>query len=323
VSSTLLGTAILASFLGGMVALFAPCCISVMLPAYFATSFRRRSALTSMTLLFALGVAAIILPIAFGAAALSRLITGEHGLVFGLGGTLMVLMGVATLAGRKLPMPAIGMRAKGRQGPASVVVLGAFSGIASACCAPVLAGVVGVSAAATSFVTSLVLGMAYVFGMVAPLFLIALLWDRYNWGESRLLSGTAITLRLAGLRYRILLTTLASGLLLMGMGALVIVIAFVGPDMSPSGPLARLSAELQHIAHLIVSWLGRGPVWLVSVAIFAALAAVVWKAVAQTPPSLPDSPVPGDQEEDAGPMDSQNDQWPVIDEPAASAASRS
>ena len=40
----LLGTALFASFLGGVVALLAPCCVSVMLPAYFASTFRRRSA---------------------------------------------------------------------------------------------------------------------------------------------------------------------------------------------------------------------------------------------------------------------------------------
>ena len=40
----LFGTALLVSFLGGVVALLAPCCVSVMLPAYLATGFRRRSA---------------------------------------------------------------------------------------------------------------------------------------------------------------------------------------------------------------------------------------------------------------------------------------
>jgi len=38
----LFGTTLLASFLGGVVALLAPCCVSVMLPAYLATGFRSR-----------------------------------------------------------------------------------------------------------------------------------------------------------------------------------------------------------------------------------------------------------------------------------------
>ena len=147
----LVGTTLLAAFLGGMVALFAPCCISVMLPAYFATSFRRRRALVSMTFVFALGVGAIILPIAFGASGISRLISGHHTGVFLAGAALMITLGVATLAGWKPPIPMVGMRARGERGPAAVFALGAFSGVASACCAPVLAGVVTLSGAASSF----------------------------------------------------------------------------------------------------------------------------------------------------------------------------
>src|SRR3989441_815036 len=95
-----------------------------------------------------------------------------------------ILFGGAVLM---LPMPA--MRARGGSGPLAVLSLGAFSGVASSCCAPVLAGVAALSGASGSFSSALVLGVAYVFGMVFPLFVIALLWDRFNWGESRLLKG--------------------------------------------------------------------------------------------------------------------------------------
>ncbi|MGH2394403.1 MAG: cytochrome c biogenesis CcdA family protein, partial [Candidatus Limnocylindria bacterium] len=81
-SEVLTGTSIIAAVLGGAVALFAPCCISVMLPAYFATSFQRRRALVAMTFVFGAGVAAVILPIAFGASAVSRLIVDHHTPVF-------------------------------------------------------------------------------------------------------------------------------------------------------------------------------------------------------------------------------------------------
>ncbi|MFZ5849923.1 MAG: cytochrome c biogenesis protein CcdA, partial [Actinomycetota bacterium] len=82
----LLSTTVLASFLGGVVALLAPCCVSVMLPAYFASTFQRRSRIVGMTLVFAAGVGTVILPIALGASALSGLIAGRHALVFSVGG---------------------------------------------------------------------------------------------------------------------------------------------------------------------------------------------------------------------------------------------
>lgn len=53
----LFGTALLASFLGGVVALLAPCCVSVTLPGYLATGFSRRSGIVAGTLVFAAGVA--------------------------------------------------------------------------------------------------------------------------------------------------------------------------------------------------------------------------------------------------------------------------
>ncbi len=43
----LFGSALLISFLGGVVALLAPCCASVMLPAYFATGFGRRTGIAA------------------------------------------------------------------------------------------------------------------------------------------------------------------------------------------------------------------------------------------------------------------------------------
>ncbi|MGI9003499.1 MAG: hypothetical protein ACR2GH_17895 [Pseudonocardia sp.] len=54
-SELLVGTTLLVSFLGGMVALLAPCCVSVMLPAYLATGFRHRGGVLVATLVFGAG----------------------------------------------------------------------------------------------------------------------------------------------------------------------------------------------------------------------------------------------------------------------------
>ena len=67
----LFGTVLLVSFLGGVVALLAPCCVSVMLPAYLATGFARRTGIAAATGAFAAGVATLIVPIGLGASAVS------------------------------------------------------------------------------------------------------------------------------------------------------------------------------------------------------------------------------------------------------------
>src|SRR5713226_7073942 len=258
----LFGGAVLASFLAGMVALFAPCCISVMLPAYFASSFATKRALITMTFVFAAGLSLIILPIALGAAAIGALIAGHHLVFYLAGGTLMLALGFYMLVGGKLMLPMPALRARRGSGPLAVLSLGAFSGVASSCCAPVLAGVATLSGASGSFGAALVLGIGYVFGMVFPLFVIALLWDRFNWGESRLLKGKRFSLRFFGRRLVLHSTALASGLILIAMGAFVLVIAFRGNSMPSSGWQLSLSAHVQHYAHVVKTWAHALPDWV-------------------------------------------------------------
>ena len=279
----LLSTTILASFLGGIVALLAPCCVSVMLPAFFASSFRRRSRILGMTLVFAAGVGAIILPIALGAAVISRVLFGYHIWIFSAVGLAMVAVGAATLAGWKMMLPMPSGRGGGT-GIGSVFGLGVFSGAASACCAPVLAGVAALSGAASSFPAALAVGIAYVFGMVAPLCALALLWDKKNWGASRLLSARTVPLWPGGAR-RVPLVTLLSGVLMIGMGLITIVIAIQGPGMAPDGWQVEVTAALNHAASTIEDFLAFVPGWLSAAAVFAVLGVLVWTAIRRRQPA--------------------------------------
>lgn len=269
----LFGTTLLASFLGGVVALLAPCCVSVMLPAYLATGFRHRTGILAATLVFAAGVGTIIVPIGLGASALSALVAGHHFVVFSLGGLAMVAGGVAVLAGWKprLPMP-LGLAPKAGGGILATYGLGVFSGAASSCCAPVLAGVAILSGATASFPTALAISLTYVFGMVAPLAILALVWDRRDWGSSRLLQGRQVTLRLGPWRRTMASGTVASGILLLGMGVLTIVIAFTGSGMGAGGWRLRVAAELQHAAAVTTHALGWLPGWAFGLLIAAAAA---------------------------------------------------
>ncbi|WP_341253781.1 hypothetical protein [Euzebya pacifica] len=93
-SSVFLGGSVIAAVVAGTIALFAPCCISVMLPAYFAGSFQNRRVLTAMTFVFAAGIATVILPIALGAAVLRQIFLEEHTTIYLIGGSTMIALGV-------------------------------------------------------------------------------------------------------------------------------------------------------------------------------------------------------------------------------------
>ncbi len=281
-SSIFFGGSVVAAFMAGAVALFAPCCISVMLPAYFASSFQNRAVLVAMSFLFAAGVATVILPLVMGASALRQLFVAQHTLVYAVGGVLMLGMGVYTLVGGKIQLPMPGRRATGKAGPLSVFSLGMFSGVASSCCAPVLAGVIALSSVAPSYALALGLGATYVFGMVAPLFLISLLWERYDWRSSRLFRARTVTWRLGTLKRTIPVTMLASGLLLTAMGVGTLWIGFADDAMAPSSHWAAAFAlRLQHYGRAatdLLSWL---PNWMAAAMLLIVAGLLGWRALSQ------------------------------------------
>lgn len=281
-SSVFYGGSVLAAFIAGGIALFAPCCISVMLPAYFASSFQNRRLLVAMTFLFTAGVATVILPIALGASALRQLFTTQHTLIYVTGGVLLLFLAAYTLLGGQLHLPMPGRRAGTAAGPWSVYTLGTFSGIASACCAPVLAGVIALSGAASSFGLALGLGSAYVFGMVAPLFVLSLLWDRFDWRASRLFRPRSFTIRLGSLQRTVTGTNLASGLLLLLIGVGMIWIGLTSDGMAAaSGWQAELFVRLQHYGKLLTDALVWLPGWGAALLLLGGAALLAWRALRQ------------------------------------------
>lgn len=306
----LLGGTLLASLLGGVVALLAPCCVSVMLPAYLTTGLGRRRGVLAATFVFAAGVATVIVPIGLGANAISATIAGHHLLVYSIVGVAMIAGGTAMLAGWKprLPMPVRG--GGSRTGVLGAYGLGAFSGIASACCAPVLAGVAVLSGATGSFVAALAVSVTYVVGMVAPLLVLALLWDRRKDRAQYLLRGREVRLRIGKWRRTLPLGSLLAGLLLVAMGAVAIGLAITGPSMLNRGWRVTFIADLQRasvVVTRVLSWL---PGWLVAVVVVAGVALLGIRArrrhddplkrdEVESDHSLSDTPVPVKASSDA------------------------
>jgi cytochrome c-type biogenesis protein len=281
-SSLFFGGSILAAVVAGSLALFAPCCISFMLPAYFASSFQNRLRLVAMTFLFAAGVATVILPIALGASVLRQFLTTQHATIYVVGGVLLFGLAVYLLLGGQVHLPMPGRRAGGKAGIASVYSLGVFSGITSSCCAPVLAGVIALSSAAPSFGIALGLGTAYVFGMVAPLFMISLLWERFDWRASRMFHPRSFTWKLGPIQRTITATNLASGLLLLLMAGAMIWVGFAFRSMQTlTGWQATLAVSLQHTGRVITGVFAWLPNWAAALVLLLLIALLAWRALRQ------------------------------------------
>ena len=287
-SSLFFGGSVIAALIAGAIALFAPCCISVMLPAYFAGSFQNRRVLIAMTFVFAAGIATIVLPIALGASLLRQLLTEQHTVIYTAGGLLMLVLAAYVLLGGTLHLPMPTRRGHTSTGVLSVYTLGLFSGISSSCCAPVLAGVIALSSVASSFVLALGLGTAYVFGMVAPLFLLALLWERYDWRSTRLFRPRAFTWRVGPMTRTLSVTNLASGILLLLIGAGMIWAGVTERAMPQlSDWQATLVVTLQHIGQVLTHILAWIPNWLGAVLLLLLLGWLAWYALKQTGVLIP------------------------------------
>ena len=281
-SSIFFGGSVIAAVVAGMLALFAPCCISFMLPAYFASSFQNRLRLVAMTFLFAAGVATIILPIALGASVMRQLFAAQHAVIYVVGGVLLHGLAIYLLFGGQIHLPMPGRSAGGKAGALTTHTLGVFSGITSSCCAPVLAGVIALSSIAPSFLMALGLGTAYVFGMVAPLFVISLLWEHYDWQSSHLFHSRSFTWHLGSLRRTLSVTNLLSGLLLLLMGAAMIWVGLTSAAMPvPPGWQASFFVWLQHIGQVMTSSLAFLPNWTVALALLVLIGGLAFRALGQ------------------------------------------
>lgn len=182
----LAGTSMIVAFLGGAIMLFAPCCITLMLPAYLGTVFKSRSKIVLMTSVFALGVASVILPIVLGARFLTSFLSAYHSYVFATGSLVMIGVGVMTLYGKKIPMPFVSrLQTPQVTNLASTYVLGVVSGVSSACCAPVLLGALSLAAISPTVLQAGAIGLSYTFGIVFPLFVFGIFYKQKLWRHSQ------------------------------------------------------------------------------------------------------------------------------------------
>lgn len=256
-------TSLLAAFIAGAVALFAPCCIVFMFPAYLGAAVRnRRWRLVPFTFVFAAGLALVLVPVTLGVGLLTRPLLRYHALIYSFGGLLMLAMAAFAVTGKTWSLPMLkGSPDLRRTDSAGVFALGVFSGAASSCCAPVLAGVVTMSAVAPSLPTAAVIGLAYVFGMVFPLLVMTLAWDRSGLRQSRRIRGKDIHWSLWGRRFHTNTLNLVAAAAMGAMGLLFILLAVSGASLVSEAQTGA-AAWIEGLLNPVVNFLAPIPNWL-------------------------------------------------------------
>ena len=266
---------VLAAFFAGGVALFAPCCIVFLLPSYLAAAVKnRRWRLLPLTLAFAAGLGVVLIPITLGVRLVASALARFHTPLYVGGGLLLLALAVLAVTGRTWTLPSFVRTPDPERGDsAGVFALGVFSGVASSCCAPVLAGVMTLSALSSTPVGAGVLGMAYVFGMTFPLFVLALVWDRFDLGERRFLTARPVHLRICGVRWTTNTVNLAVAAVFSAMASLVFWLAATGEAASAPDAQLWVGRALSRLFARLQAWLAPVPEPLLGTGLLA-LAAV-------------------------------------------------
>ena len=223
---TLVGTSLIAAFVAGEAALFAPCCITVLLPSYLGNIFKEKYKIFFMTFVFFLGVLTVFLPIGLGASFLAQAFSKYHNIIFTVGGIFLIVLGITMLLGKKFTTPT-SVRDGMKRHVSSIYVLGIFSAIATTCCAPVLAGVLTLSVASGTILWGALYTLAYVVGMTLPLFIIAAFLDKANLTERFTNAKKTVAMRIGSFSWRITVSELISGLIFLLMGGYITYLAFV------------------------------------------------------------------------------------------------
>lgn len=246
-------TSLIAAFIAGMVALFAPCCVTFLLPAYLGNVFKEKERVLFMTLVFGAGIFIVLLPAVLGIAAMSKFLFDNHAVVYIIGAAVMIMASVITFLGLKLPMPTLPSTPHGKTDVLSVFTLGVFSGITSACCAPVLIGILTLSFLSPSFFGALIIGAMYVLGMVTPLVLIAIFLDGKMPGV-KLLRRALFKIRIFGNEYAVLTSNLIASIIFFLTGWLIFILTIQGK--LAMGSLEKYTKTIQSAALAVDSYIG-------------------------------------------------------------------
>lgn len=176
----LFGISLTASFLAGILALFAPCCITFLFPSYLGTIFKEGKRVMFYTLVFAIGLAFILVPISLGFRIAIFFLDTYHTPIYYFGAAIMILMGIMTLK-PIFHLPQIfhvNPNAGKKVDTFSVFGLGLMSGLTSACCAPVLFAAVTLTSLSPTLFQAIIVSLAYVTGIVMPLFVMSMFYEK-------------------------------------------------------------------------------------------------------------------------------------------------
>jgi cytochrome c-type biogenesis protein len=267
------------AFLGGALALLSPCG-ALLLPAFFATTVTSGGRLVLHTGVFFVGLVTTLAPLGLGAGLLGVLFAEQRVVLVTVAGWLIVALGLVTALGlgfdlRRL-LPAAGASRGGPRtsGLGRSFVMGTVAGVAGFCAGPILGAVLTMAAAGSPLVAAATM-VVYGAGMVVPLLLLALVWQRLGRRGRAVLRGRPVVLGPVTTHT----TSLVSGTLLIAVGVVFLRTNGMAalPELVPAATLSRAQSAVISIGSAVPD------VVLITGAALVAL--VVWWSVDRRRPA--------------------------------------
>lgn len=269
----MLEVSFLAALAGGVLSLLSPCS-ALLLPAFFATAFISRTQLLGRTLLFLAGLSTVFVPLGMGASLVAVLLLDYRDATIVAAGLLLIGFGVLELLGAGFTLLPRGLAShvQGQRSTGGVYAMGLVYGLSGFCSGPLLGGVLTVGASAANPVLGGALLFTYALGAAAPLFAIALVWDRFDLGRRGWLRGRPLQFGPWSLHSN----RLVAGLLLVALG--VSFVAFQGTSALSAAYDAVGLGELGfHLQGWVADHVGANAD-LVALVVLVAGGATVWVA---------------------------------------------
>ncbi len=213
------------AFVGGMISVLLPCTLAI-LPAFFAYTFKERKEITKMTLVFFLGFSLVFVGLGIFATIIGQTLSVLHvadtkTLVL-IAGIFLILFGIATILG--LGFQLFSFNKKTDHDVLGTFLFGLMFALGwSACLGPVLAGILLIASTFHNYLYSAVLLFFYSLGLFVPLFIISILFDKFNLTKVSWIRGKEFEVSLFGKKFFIHTTKVIAGVLLIVTGTIFLV----------------------------------------------------------------------------------------------------
>ncbi len=221
----------LIAFLAGVTTLLSPCLLPV-LPAFFAYTFKERTQLTKMTLLFFAGFAPIFILLGIAATTAGNFFGAlfrNLDLYIMLAGVLLAVLGLLTFFGLSFNLSSLQPTSQ-RKDWFGVLLSGMLFGFGwVVCVGPILSGVLIAASVFHNYITASLLMLSYSLGVFVPMFLFAFFYDKYHLGQSKWMEGKTVEWSILGSKVQLHSHQMIAGSLLVLTG--IVFILFKGTSL--------------------------------------------------------------------------------------------